>query len=76
MEPKQLVYRASDIWGMRRIVGTRVMTDGGLDVTLLRLGRAGDDTRERAGTFHRLNADGHPICHADCQTLAAEVDAQ
>lgn len=68
MTAGQLVNRAGAIWGAKRITRTDPRSDGGLDVSCLRLGRG--STQPYDGTAHRLNADGDAVCHTDCTRVA------
>lgn len=63
--------RARVLWGEGRFLSVRLRDDGGADVTLLRTFPP-TDVRGRTFTAHRLNADGHPICHNDCALLDAD----
>lgn len=60
--------QARRIWGEQRFIGARLRADGGADVSLLQAGRA-SDMRGRNFSAHRLDRDGHPTCHNDCETL-------
>lgn len=67
----ELITRANTIWGHKRVLACYVREDGALDVNCIRLGRS-DDVRGRSFTAHRLNPEGIPVCHTDCQDLAKE----
>jgi hypothetical protein len=64
--------RAGAIWGHDRIVHLTLREDGGADVELKPTPRTSPDgdglgAREWGYTYHVLDAEGHPICHAACQ---------
>lgn len=60
--------RVAQIWGKARMITVRARPEGGVDVHLHPAGMA-SDTRGRNYSYHRLDANGHPVCHDDCQTL-------
>jgi hypothetical protein len=60
--------RAMRIWGFRRIVTVHTRPDGGADVNLIRVGAA-SDTRGQTYSYHRLDGNGHAVCHDDCRVL-------
>lgn len=68
MTMQEAKARATEIWGGNRLVSVIRQLDGRIDVHLLPAGIA-SDTRERNYTAHRLDADGHVVCHDDCRSL-------
>lgn len=60
--------RARIIWGESRFLAVHLRDDGGADVSLLRTFPP-SDVRGRTFTYHRLDVNGHPVCHSDCNTL-------
>lgn len=61
------------VWGRDRIINICLRPDGGADVSLKPFGAA-SDVRGRTYTSHRLDADGHPTCHTDCESMARDGD--
>jgi hypothetical protein len=68
MTISEAVERAKLIWGDHRFVSVRLRDDGCAEVHLLRTGRQ-TDVRGRNYSGHVLDRNGHPVCHADCNTL-------
>jgi len=68
MTISEAAERARLIWGDQRFISVRLRDDGGADVSLLRTFPP-SDVRGRTFTAHRLDRNGHPVCHNDCNTL-------
>jgi hypothetical protein len=60
--------RAGIIWGPHRLISVWVRPDGGADVNLRPSGIA-SETAARHYSAHRLDVNGHVVCHDDCRTL-------
>lgn len=63
---------AGGIWGHERIVRLGLRPDGGVDVELTPIRLLG--SRERGGrpqtfSYHRLDNEGHPLCHDACAAV-------
>lgn len=68
--------RAAQVWGDGRIIRLGLRADGGVDVELKPLtALAGQEVgiRERTYSFHRLDGNGHAICHTACQALEGQA---
>lgn len=53
----EALERANRIWGAGRVTVVRMRPDGGADIQVAR------------DNYHRLDTNGHAICHVDCRTL-------
>jgi len=64
---------AGRLWGAERIARLGLRADGGVDVELTPLRTPAEDNGlamdPRTYSIHRLDAQGHPICHTACQAL-------
>ena len=72
MTQNEAVERAGKIWGAHRVVVVEVGDDGWADVRLKPFRPSWPADRgvlERTFTYHRLDANGHVVCHAACRTL-------
>jgi len=64
--------RACALWGKDRFISLRLRADGGADVVVVPTMKWAPDgdgigTREWGYAYHRLAADGLPVCHPACQ---------
>lgn len=68
MTVNEAIERSQKIWGARRVRFVRDRGDGSFDVECRPAGIA-SDTRGRNYAAHTIDANGHPLCHADCMVL-------
>ncbi len=69
MTLNEAMERAGAVWGSDRVISVRQRPDGGVDVALHPGHTRASDTRGRNYSAHRLDANGHPCCHDDCEQL-------
>jgi hypothetical protein len=67
MTVNEAYERACFIWGKARVISVRGYGLGA-DVNLKPTGAA-SDTRDRNYSAHRLDGNGHAVCHEDCKQL-------
>ena len=79
MTINEALERAQAIWGRARVSVVRQHHDGAeVEVQCLpghtrASGVLASDTRDRHTVVHRLDANGHAICHDDCRELEGRL---
>jgi hypothetical protein len=61
----EAIERANQLWPGRPMSVCLRGIDGGADVLLL------PTARERTTNYHRLDGNGHPVCHEACSAAEA-----
>jgi hypothetical protein len=79
MTTHEIRERAGAIWGHERIIFLQQRPDGGADVELKpspRVMQAGAQYgHEHTYSYHRLDANGHAVCHTACKALELAATA-